>query len=74
MDSILVLEIELTGLASELNVGEEKEKNQRLLLHIFIPGYWGSKLPFPEMGRTREGKIWSSVWNTLSVRCLQTSV
>lgn len=34
MDLIFVLEIELTGLASELNVGKGKEKNQRLILHI----------------------------------------
>lgn len=31
MDSIFVLQIELTGLASELNVGEEKQKKEELI-------------------------------------------
>lgn len=35
MDSIFVLQIELTGLASELNVGEEKQEKEELILHVF---------------------------------------
>ena len=35
MDSIFVLEIELTGLASELSVGEEKQKKEGFILHVF---------------------------------------